>query len=120
MSEERRRHGVQVARRKRSRFKVVQALLSENLAREASLRYDNKVQKATSESALVAAQNQIEIELVRIDRKSNRTSKGGNSKRLKEKICITSIARVCKTQNRDIPKPKPKTRSRYYTTSSLI
>ena len=43
--------------------KVVQALLSENLAREASLRYDNKVQKATSESALVAAQNQIEIEL---------------------------------------------------------
>ena len=43
--------------------KVVQALLSENLAREASLRYDNKVQKATSESALVVAQNQIEIEL---------------------------------------------------------
>lgn len=43
--------------------KVVQALLSENLAREASLRYDNKVQKATSESALVTAQNQIEIEL---------------------------------------------------------
>jgi len=43
--------------------KVVQALLSENLAREASLRYDNKVQKATSESALIAAQNQIETEL---------------------------------------------------------
>ena len=43
--------------------KVVQALLSENLAREASLKYDNKVQKATSESALIAAQNQIETEL---------------------------------------------------------